>query len=232
MSALPLLEGVLDLGHVTFPSGLVLGPPPRAKQYQVLYPDAPWPENGGGKTKRGANRHYGTMKVRDIIKHFQLFGSWAADDAHIYAWATNNYMPAALECIAAAGFRYVSMITWVKDTKGLGQYYRGRTEHCLFGVRGRLPYRILASGKRAQGETVLYYPEPDELDIPHPEHLPSAFEAPRQRENGKVKHSRKPPQMLEYIERVSGNVPSLELYARYAAPGWDAWGNQAPSVAG
>lgn len=40
------------------------------------------------------------------------------------------------------GFRYVTMITWHKDKIGLGQYFRGNSEHILFGVRGRLPAQV------------------------------------------------------------------------------------------
>ena len=65
----------------------------------------------------------------------------AEDNAHLYLWATNNFLPDALEVMKAWGFRYVTMITWMKDRIGLGQYFRGLTEHCLFGIRGKLPYK-------------------------------------------------------------------------------------------
>ena len=97
------------------------------------------------------------------------------------------------------------------ENAGLGQYYRGMTEHCLFAVRGSLGYQVLEDGKRAQGTTGIY----------EPENLPSMIEAPRQR------HSVKPERMRGYIERVSPG-PYLELFARKASPGWDVWGNEAP----
>jgi N6-adenosine-specific RNA methylase IME4 len=34
------------------------------------------------------------------------------------------------------GFEHKSMLTWVKPRWGLGAYFRGSTEHVLFGVRG------------------------------------------------------------------------------------------------
>ena len=190
--------------------------PPRAGAYRVLYVDPPWPERGGGKIKRGADKHYPLMKVSDIVAMFVTFGQWAAPDAHLYAWATNNYLPAAFKSIAAAGFRYITIVTWVKDRPGLGQYYRGRTEHCLFAVRGRLAYRTRADGKRAQGRTVLY-------DAPD---LPDAFEAPVPTARGKRIHSRKPEAMRRFIEDVSGMGANLEVFARIRVDGWDAWGNE------
>jgi N6-adenosine-specific RNA methylase IME4 len=207
-----------------------LAAPARAGLYHVLYIDSPWPEQGGGKVKRGADRHFGLMKVRDIVAMHRTFGEWAAPDAHLYAWATNNYLPAAFETISAAGFRFVTAVTWVKDTMGIGQYYRGRTEHCLFAVRGRMPYRVRVDGKRAQGETVLYAPALDDQELLEPADLPSAFESPRPRVGGKVKHSKKPEQMRQFIELVSGTHANLEIFARDAASGWDSWGLEAPGA--
>lgn len=36
-------------------------------RYDILYLDPPWPEKGGGKIKRGADRHYKLMSVKEII---------------------------------------------------------------------------------------------------------------------------------------------------------------------
>lgn len=109
--------------------------------------------------------------------------------------------------MAAWGFRYVTNLAWgkVKNGKvqqGLGQYYRGAHELLLFGVRGRLPYRLLPNGKRAQH--------------------PSLVLAPR------VVHSEKPEIFRRIIEKVSQG-PYIELFARRPTPGWAAWGNQVES---
>ena len=72
------------------------------------------------------------------------------------------------------------------------------TEHCLFAVKGNLPYKVI-NGKRAQGVT-------------------GFFEARRQ-------HSRKPKKMRQMIELVS-YPPRIELFAREVFDGWDHWGNE------
>lgn len=72
------------------------------------------------------------------------------------------------------------------------------TEHCLFGVRGTLPYKV-ELGKRCQGTTLLLAPRKE--------------------------HSAKPEQMRKMIERVSYE-PRLELFARDRAEGWDVFGNE------
>ena len=35
--------------------------------YDIIYADPPWNESGGGKIKRGADRHYPLMKAREIV---------------------------------------------------------------------------------------------------------------------------------------------------------------------
>ncbi len=124
-----------------------------SKQYHTIYADPPWPERGGGKIKRGADRHYELMKTKGIMSYLDDTGiaPLISPDAHLYLWTTNNYLKDALVVIDRWGFRYITIITWNKEGNiGLGQYFRGMTEHCLFGVRGRLPYRLSPEGKRQQ----------------------------------------------------------------------------------
>ena len=166
------------------------------KKYLTIYADPPWNESGGGKIKRGADRHYSLMKTKDIMA--LPIHEIADTNCHLYLWTTNNFLADAMKVMEAWGFRYVTTITWLKDKIGLGQYYRGMTEHCLFGVKGRLPYKII-DGKRQQGVT--------------------GFIAPR------TKHSKKPEQMRGMIEKVSYQ-PYIEIFAREPVNGWDCWGDE------
>ena len=170
-------------------------------KYKTIYADPPWPESGGGKVHRGANRHYQLMTVKQIKELSSMVDDLAEPNAHLYLWVTNNFLPAGLEVMKAWGFRYVTKVTWVKDANfGIGQYYRGRTEDCLFGVKGMLPYKVI-DGHQGQGETVIFT-RPGE-------------------------HSQKPARMREMIETVS--YPAyIELFAREKYPGWDVWGLEAP----
>lgn len=169
------------------------------RRYRTIYLDPPWPERGGGQIKRGADKHYPVMSILAIEEAIRPHTIKMADGAHMYLWVTNNYLPMGLRVMASAGFRYITTITWMKNRVGLGQYYRGMTEHCLFGVRGRVPYRLLPSGKRAQGVTGFYA--------------------------GRTDHSVKPEEMRIMIERVSPG-PYLELFARRRVAGWSVWGNE------
>lgn len=154
-------------------------------------------ESGGGKIKRGADTHYPLMKTHEIISLpiKQLVDN---DGCHLYLWTTNNFLVDALRVIESWGFEYITTITWMKDKIGLGQYYRGLTEQCLFAsTKLRLPYKIV-DGKRQQGVTGFYEP--------------------------KRQHSEKPDKMRSMIEVVS-HSPMLELFARQEFNGWDCWGN-------
>jgi N6-adenosine-specific RNA methylase IME4 len=166
------------------------------KKYKTIYADPPWNETGGGKIKRGADAHYELMKTKDIIA--LPVQEIAEENCHLYLWVTNNHLIDGLEVMKAWGFRYVTKITWMKNSIGLGQYYRGLTEDCLFGVKGNLPYKII-DGKRQQGKTGFYAP--------------------------KTIHSEKPVEMRKMIERVSYE-PRIELFARQKVEGWDCWGNE------
>lgn len=99
-------------------------------KYKTIYIDPPWPERGG-KIKRGADRHYALMSIKEI-KALPIASLADPEGCHLYMWTTNNYLPDALECVKAWGFQYVTLITWCKDSMGLGQYFRGMTEHCIF----------------------------------------------------------------------------------------------------
>lgn len=190
--------------------------PANSGSYACVMADPAWKERGGGQIKRGADRHYPLMSTEAIAA--LPVSSWAAADAHLYLWVTNNFLEDGLFVMNGWGFRYVTKIDWFKGDiddqqpveqmddahlqMGIGQYFRGVTESCLFGVRGSLPYRVRPDGKRAQGRT--------------------GFHAPR------LEHSVKPEKFRAMVERVSVG-PYLELFARRPAAGWDVWGNEVAS---
>ena len=172
------------------------------RKYKTIYMDPPWAEQGGGKIKRGADKHYPLMKTKDIAK-LPIKELADPDGCHVYMWVTNNFLKDGLWLLEQWGFEYITMITWMKDRQGLGQYYRGLTEHCIFArTKQKLPYKLDENGKRCQGVTGFVEP--------------------------KREHSRKPDKMREMIEDVS-HGPRIELFAREAFEGWDCWGNEAPT---
>lgn len=53
-------------------------------KYRTIYADPPWQERGGGKIKRGADKHYELMSVAAIVAI--PVKDWAEDNAHLYLW--------------------------------------------------------------------------------------------------------------------------------------------------
>jgi len=119
------------------------------KRYKTILADPPWPERGAGKIKRGADRHYPLMTIAQICDLRSFIERISQRDCHLYLWATNNYLAHGIHVLTMWGFRYITTITWLKDRMGLGQYFRGKTEHCLFGVKGKFQ-------RQGQGTTGFY----------------------------------------------------------------------------
>lgn len=167
--------------------------------------DPPWEERGGGQIKRGADRHYPLVPTKDLPCLIRSCDHWdrLADDAHMYMWVTNAFLPDGIWLIEQLGFRYVTNLVWCKLQFGLGRYFRGQHELVLFGVRGKT---ILTQGTwpTVIGGGPLDHPRDD---------------------RGTRIHSRKPHELHEIIEQASPGL-WLELFAREAREGWLAWGNE------
>ncbi len=107
--------------------------------FAAIMIDPPWDWGDEGDVNQfgRAKPRYATMPYEDILA--LPLAKLAAPNAHLYMWITNRSLPKGFALVEAWGFRYVTCITWVKPHYGLGNYYRGQTEHLLFGVRGSLP---------------------------------------------------------------------------------------------
>ena len=118
---------------------LTLGVEPPRGPATTIVMDPPWDWSDEGDVDhfgRGKPRYH-TMSLDEIAAQSLPLG--ARDDAHLYLWITNRSLPKGFGLLEEWGFRYVTCLTWVKPHYGLGNYYRGQTEHVLFGVRGSLP---------------------------------------------------------------------------------------------
>ena len=106
------------------------------KKYKTIYADPPWNEAGGGKIKRGADKHYQLMRTEDI-KNLPV-QDIADNECWLYMWVTNNFLKEGLDIMEHWGFKYITNLVWAKNTIGLGYYFRGQHEICLFGKKGNL----------------------------------------------------------------------------------------------
>lgn len=126
----------------------------------------------------------------------------AAPDAVLFLWTTSPKIEESLRVLNAWGFTYRTCAVWDKERVGMGYYYRQQHELLLVGTRG-------------QPGT----PEPGARP-------PSVL-----RERRPQRHSEKPATVAEQIETMYPNSRRIELFARTAREGWDAWGNESDTEA-
>ena len=189
--------------------------------YSTIVADPPWaqrtgPMSGGGMglgfiggQRASQPLAYPTMTLEQI-KALPV-GDLAAADAHLYVWATNQFLPGAFQVLTAWGFRYSTTLVWRKALMGggLGGAWRINTEFVLFARRGTLSATGVVRGtcfdwKRPYGPPV------------------------KQGERRQTMHSVKPDEFQDLVESVSPG-PYLELFARRRRLGWDVWGNEVES---
>jgi N6-adenosine-specific RNA methylase IME4 len=131
------------------------------KKYNVIYADPPWNEVGGGKIKRGADRHYSLMKTSDI-KSLPV-ADLADNTCWLFLWVTNNYLKDGLDVMDNWGFKYVTNLVWAKNTIGLGYYFRGQHELCLFGKKGQMKPNSRSESTLVTAKKNKHSKKPDEF---------------------------------------------------------------------
>lgn len=100
----------------------------------VIDPPWDWGDEGDVDQLGRARPTYATMPL-DELKQLEV-AKYADVDCHLYLWITNRSLPKGFALLEAWGFRYVTCLTWCKPHFGMGNYFRGQTEHILFGVKG------------------------------------------------------------------------------------------------
>ncbi|MEG1818085.1 MT-A70 family methyltransferase [Pseudomonas sp.] len=179
--------------------------PPR--KYRVIYADPAWQfgnRNTGGTMKSAAEAKYTVTSLADMAA--MPVEQLADEHCLLVMWWVGAMPQEAINLCKAWGFRLVNMngFVWRKLTKtgipffGMGFSTRAGSESALIGVRGKLGELIDDHSVRAVIEAKV------------------------------GRHSQKPHEFREAIEKLCGDVHRVELFAREAAAGWDCWGNQAP----
>jgi len=196
-------SGALHVADFSLPHGA----------YRCLYVDPnwkfkPWSHRGEGK---GASRHYCTAHIDEICR--LPVGDIAAADAVLFLWVVQAMIPEALCALNAWGFEFKTVaFVWVKmpptwDPRQLSLAPRieprlGLGYHTRSGTE-QCWLAIRGKGYKRCAQ-----------DVPQVLHAPIR------------EHSRKPDEFVTRIERLVGDVPRAELFARTIRPGWDASGHE------
>jgi N6-adenosine-specific RNA methylase IME4 len=172
------------------------------KKYGVIYADPEWDFETYSRDT-GMDRHASNHYPTSATEKISErdVPSIAAKDSVLFLWATAPMFPQALKVTEAWGFVYKSHCIWVKHRIGTGYWFRNKHETLLVATRGeKLPAPAMGT------------------------QWPSVIEA----DSGR--HSAKPDRFYELIEQYFPNLAKIELNARKARKGWDAWGLEAPAA--
>ena len=171
-----------------------------AKKYGVIYADPEWRFEPYSR-ESGMDRAPDNHYPTSATAEIILrpVQKIADKDCALFLWATAPMLPQALRVMREWGFEYKTHAIWQKDRIGTGYWFRSRHELLLVGTKGK---EIMAPAMGTQFESV--------------------FGA------AVAEHSAKPECVYTMIESYFPNLPKIELNARRARPGWDAWGNEAP----
>jgi len=206
-------DDLLDLFRYDNPMPATIDMPPSLAEipplpsvdggFKSVLADPPW--RFANRTGKVAPEHrrldrYGTMDLEEI-KALPV-GEATAKDAHLYLWVPNALLLEGIEVLQAWGFRYVSNVIWAKRRKDGGPDGRG------VGFYFRNVTEPILFGVKGSMRT-----------------LAPARSTVNMIETRKREHSRKPDEQYDLIESCSPG-PYLEMFARYARPGWSAWGNE------
>ncbi len=112
-------------------------------QFATIVADPPW-RYGNTSTRGAAEDHYRTMSIDELCE-LDIAPERAAGQSHLYLWATAGHLPEAFRVMDAWGFTYKTYLVWVKPQMGMGNYFRVSTELVLFGVRGGMRTRDMAT---------------------------------------------------------------------------------------
>lgn len=124
-----------------------------------------------------------------------------ADRAVVFLWVTNPFLAHAFDLLSAWDLTYKSNFVWHKDKMGTG--YWNRQNHEIL---------IIATTEKG-------FPAPAGEDL-----MPSCETFPRGR------HSEKPNEYADWIDKVYPTAKKLEMYCRSPREGWDHWGFESNGV--
>lgn len=182
------------------------------------YIDMPWSmgrkSNAKGAGSISPEKHYPTMNP-DACRDF-CWGEAFHRNAIVGFWVINGQVDLAMDMLRGQGFKVKTLVTWHK--------VRSKGGNACLPTMGPVQNisEILIIAQRGKG-------------------LPLCKAAPKCLSVEIVErttHSTKPAVFREMLAKLYPNTwgahptVKLEMFARASAPGWEVWGNQAPTKVG
>lgn len=176
------------------------------KKYSVIYADPPWAYNDKMSGHSFSLDHEYETQAKDWIASLPV-ARIAAKDCALFLWVVSPLLDEGIAALKSWGFKYKTVgFVWSKNHKG-----GAKVANLGRWTMGNVEMCLI--GTRGRPQRVI-------------KNVKQLVEAERGR------HSEKPAEVRDRIVTLMGDVPRIELFARTAAPGWDAWGNEAPNCVG
>jgi N6-adenosine-specific RNA methylase IME4 len=139
-------------------------PYPGRGPYRVIVADVPWPYN----VRQEDPSHCGTlpyaqMSIEQICGEGPKVRAIAHADCILWFWVTNFHMRYAYDVLAAWDFEAKTILTWVKDHFGNGDWLRGQTEHCILATRGNPTVQLTNQSTVLHARRRAHSQKPDEF---------------------------------------------------------------------
>lgn len=184
--------------------GIIADPPWQYDSKTALVGNGGRGTGGSSVVQVNTDNHYPTMPLEDI----KGLSVPADKDALLFMWITNPFLSSGVgaDVVRAWGFEPVTVLTWAKvqsdgktPSRKNGYWFRSASEHAIVAKRGRI--------RRPPGFPALatWFPQ------------------------GRLAHSVKPTILHDWMQAAVPEGPWLEMFARRRHPGWDLWGNEAPT---
>jgi len=128
--------------------------------FDVIVIDPPWEMEGeyNPKGRRGIPP-YPTLTIEKIKK----LKIPASENCILWLWVTNRKMKYAFEILEAWGFEERNILSWIKDTFGLGDWLRNQTEHCILAIKGKPFFDGKSTTTALYGKRTKHSQKPDEF---------------------------------------------------------------------
>ena len=172
------------------------------KRFDIIYADPPWnykgqtQHNGIGGVETGGAAVHYPTMTLKELKRLDV-ASLAADDCLLFMWITNPHFDQGVDLMRAWGFKWATIgFVWDKQRVNPGFYTMSQCEMCVIGKRGKIPQ---PRGQRNVRQLV---------------------------SSMRRKHSQKPDEVRDAIQKMFPTQTKLELFARERVDGWSVFGNE------
>jgi len=171
------------------------------KKYDIIYADPAWQYDSGRSLAKkslldGVSNEHYGTMTIEELKKLPI-KDIANENSLCFMWLVSPKVDLGIEVLKEWGFTFVTIaFIWHKQRTNPGYYTMSECEICVVGKKCKIP---TPRGSRNERQFL------SEL---------------------RTKHSKKPDEIRNRIDRMFPDQNKIELFARQHYDNWDAWGNE------